>query len=278
MSGQTDLDYLLIGHIARDLTPDGPKPGGTVTFSGRLAQALGCRTAVLTSAAGDIDLGPIFPGIPVRAIPAAKTTTFVNTYTPAGRQQMVQAVAEPIRPGDVPAAWRRAPIVHLAPIANEIDPALIGLFSNSLVGLTPQGWFRRWDDDGRVHHGDWPEAEQVLPLAGAVILSPEDLPDEAWLARLQRWSRLLVLTRSEGGCTVFCRDETRHVPAPAVAEVNPTGAGDIFATAFLIRLHQTRGNPWEAAEFANRVASVSVTQDSLDDKIEAIKELVRSES
>jgi sugar/nucleoside kinase (ribokinase family) len=39
--------------------------------------------------------------------------------------------------------------------------------------------------------------------------------------------------------------------------VDPTGAGDVFATAFLIRLAET-GDPGQAARFANVTASFSV--------------------
>jgi sugar/nucleoside kinase (ribokinase family) len=44
-----------------------------------------------------------------------------------------------------------------------------------------------------------------------------------------------------------------------VAEIDPTGSGDIFAAGFLVRLHQTK-DPWEAARFANVLASASVTR------------------
>ena len=252
--------------------------GGTASFSGRTAQALGCRTAVLTSAAPDYDLSQALAGIRVQLVPAPETTTFVNVYTPAGRRQTVRAVAAPLTTTDVPPQWKRVPIVHLAPLVNEVEPAMIHVFSNSLVGLTPQGWLRRWDENGRVYAQDWPAAQQVLPLAAAVILSEEDLPYPAMLTRYRQWSNLLVLTQGDKGCTVFMGDEVRQVPAPSVVEVEPTGAGDIFAAAFLIRLHQTAGNPWEAARFANEIAAKSVTQRGLEAKIKrAAQRLLRDE-
>ena len=51
----------------------------------------------------------------------------------------------------------------------------------------------------------------------------------------------------------------RKFRAPTVKEVDPTGAGDVFAAAFFIRLYQTR-DPWEAARFATQLASISVTR------------------
>jgi sugar/nucleoside kinase (ribokinase family) len=268
------IDYLTVGHVCHDLTPAGPVPGGTAMYSARVAQALGCRTAVLTSVGPGFDLGPVLPDIAFECVPAAQSTTFENVYTPAGRRQTVHAVAKTMTAGDVPTAWQRASIVHLGPIVHEVDEGMIRLFSNSLVGVTPQGWFRRWGADGRVSVGDWPGLAEVLPLAAAVIVSPEDLPHPGLLDEIRDLASVVVLTQQAGGCKVFHRDEMREVPAPVVEEVNPTGAGDVFAAAFFVRMYQTKGNPWEAAVFANRMAAHSVSYDSLADKLNAIKELI----
>lgn len=270
------VDYLVIGHISVDVTPSGQKAGGTVVYSARTAQALGCRTAVLTSTSPDYDLAGTFPGILVRNSPSKRPTMFENVYTAAGRQQKIHSVANSLYVEDVPDEWQRAAIVHLGPIADEIDPAMVKLFSNSLVGITPQGWFRQWNGNGQVQARDWPEAKEVLPYSAAVILSMEDIPGRGTLDQIRKLSPLVVLTQQAGGCTVYYRDESRHIPAHPAEEVNPTGAGDIFAASFLVRLYQTKGNPWEAADFANRLAACSVAYDGLEAKIKAIKELLES--
>lgn len=273
MSGFTSIDYLLVGHVCHDITPEGLVPGGTAVYSTLTAQALGCRVAVLTSAGPDYELDRVLPSVDSYVVPSGQTTTFENLYTPSGRRQNLHAIANRLTADHLPRQWQRAPIVHLGPIANEVDPAIVTRFSNSLVGITPQGWFRRWKDDGRVYADAWQEAAEVLPFAAAVILSLEDLPHPGWLEQIVQWAPLVVLTQQSLGCTVFCRDERRQFEAPSIVEVNPTGAGDIFATAFLVRLHQTKGNPWEAAEFANQIAAQSVAHDSLEIKLNAIKEL-----
>lgn len=273
MSSFTSIDYLLIGHVCYDITAEGLVPGGTAVYSALAAQALGCRAALLTSADPGYELNRVLPGIEQYVVPAEQTTTFENVYTSQGRQQRLHAVANRLTADHLPRQWQRAPIVHLGPVANEIDPTMVTRFSNSLVGLTPQGWFRRWNDDGQVFSAGWSEAASVLPITAAVIVSLEDLPHREWLDKIRRWAPLVVLTQQSLGCTVFYRNESRQFQAPSVAEVNPTGAGDIFATAFLVRLHQTKGNPWEAAEYANRIAAHSVACDSLDAKLNAIKDL-----
>jgi sugar/nucleoside kinase (ribokinase family) len=189
---------------------------------------------------------------------------------------MLYTVADPIRAEHLPAAWRDTAVVHFGPLTNEVSPAMILQFPNSLSGLTPQGWLRRWTADGRVYARDWPEAEAYLPLADVVILSEEDLLNEAMLPRYRQTSRLLILTENARGCTVFARDEIRQIPAPTVTQVEPTGEGDIFAAAFLNRYDQNRRKPWQAAEFANLVAAQSVTQVGLDAKIKHIQTITEA--
>lgn len=263
-------DYLVIGHISRDLTAAGPAPGGTATYAAHTARVLGCRPAVVTSAGPEFDLERLFDGIEFCCRPAAQTTTFENHYLAGGRRQMISGRAADLSLADVPLEWRQPAIVHLGPIANEVDANLVTRFGASLIGLTPQGWLRQWAENGRVSAGAWPEAAAVLPLAAAAVLSEEDVPDPAILRSFRHWAPLLVVTRGAVGCDVYLRGEKQSFFAPAVRQVNPTGAGDIFAAAFFIRLRQTGGNPWEAAAFANRLAAQSTTQNDLAGKMVAM--------
>jgi sugar/nucleoside kinase (ribokinase family) len=271
------LDYLAIGHITQDLLPNGDRAfGGTVTYAAQTAAALGCRTGVITSVRAGEDVKAIFRvadtnEIKLHCVSGDQTTTFENIYSAAGRIQYLYQVAAPLGQSDIPAGWERAQIAHIGPVAQEVTPEIILRFSDSLVGLTPQGWMRRWDGSGRVTPVEWPLAAQYVPLAAATIISEEDLPDEAALAQFRAWAPILVLTKGPGGCVVFMDDEMRQVPTEAVQAVEATGAGDIFAAAFLIRLHQTMGNPWEAARYANEVAGRSITQKTLAEKISAIR-------
>ena len=267
------IDYLVIGHICSDLTPDGSITGGTVSYAGRTARAFGYQTAVLTSAAPDYNLQQALPGIYIHNVPAAETTTFENVYTPGGRRQTIHSRAEPLCAEHLPPDWLNAPVVHLAPVADEIDPEMILRFDKSLVGLTPQGWMRGWDEKGRIYARDWPVASRYFPLAAAVILSEEDLPDRAMLDHYRQWSRLLVLTEGSRGCTVFYKNKIRRIPTKPVKEVDPTGAGDSFAAAFLNRLHQNGGDPWNAARFANKAAGATVAAAGLDAKILRIQQV-----
>src|SRR5437763_1153320 len=68
---------------------------------------------------------------------------------------------------------------------------------------------------------------------------------------------LVALTRGAHGATLFVKSEPHDVAAFPAQEEDPTGAGDVFAAALLIRLYET-DNPFEAARFASGAAARSV--------------------
>lgn len=257
------VDYLMIGHITRDETPAGPRLGGTSTFSSLMAKALGLRVGLVTSWGADLPLGSLSE-IQIINLPAEHSTTFENITTPEGRIQTIFHVANNIDLNLIPEQWLGASIVHLGPVAQEVEPTLVRHLSNSLIGTTPQGWLRTWDDDGRVMPTEWPEASFVLSNVGAAVISSEDLGfDESRIEEMAIASRVLAVTDSSDGVRLYWNGDIRRFPPPRVNEVDTTGAGDIFATAFFYRLYTTR-DPWEAARFAVQLAAISVTRAGLD--------------
>jgi 1D-myo-inositol 3-kinase len=252
-------EFLVVGHVTKDLYADGFRIGGTATFASVTAARLGRRAAVLTRAGPDQALEEQLPGVEVLHLPSPLTTTFENVYGPDGRQQIIHAVADPLLCTDVPAEWRQTPIVLLGPLVREIDPEMVACF-NGLIGVTPQGWMRQWDESGRVSSRSWDSAASVLPTVDVLVLSREDLGgDLTPLQEYVRLCRIVVLTTGWQGATVFVGGEKHEVPARVTHEVDPTGAGDVFTAAFLVRLEET-GDPLLAARFANVVASFSVEQ------------------
>lgn len=252
------LDFLAIGHVTLDKRDGSYTPGGTVTFAALTARQLGYRAAVLTRAAADYPFAEALPGVQVHCLPSPVTTTFRNIYTPNGRIQYVDAVADPIPVSALPEGWETVPIVLLGAVAREIDPAFARAFPRALVGIVPQGWGRRWDETGRVHPTRWAEADEVRPYTHLLVFSEEDFGGDPEVHRaLIRSFPLVVVTLSARGCIVYQEGEPTHVPPRPANEVDPTGAGDVFSAAMLIRLYET-GDPLQAAYFANVVASFAV--------------------
>ncbi|WP_299026423.1 PfkB family carbohydrate kinase [uncultured Thermanaerothrix sp.] len=256
------VDYLVIGHVTQDLSPGGPVLGGTAAYAALTARAMGLRVGVITACHPETDLSPLSE-VQVLAWPAEHTTTFENLSRPEGRVQYLHRLATSLQLNMVPEAWRKTPIVHLAPVAQEVDPKLVRAFPDSFIGLTPQGWLRAWDAQGRVHFTEWPEARYVLEAANAAVLSLEDVAgNEAIIEEMLASIRVLVVTEGAAGARLYWNGDLRYFRPPAVQEVDATGAGDVFAAAFFIRLHQTR-DPWEAARYATQLAAISVTRPGL---------------
>jgi sugar/nucleoside kinase (ribokinase family) len=257
------IDYLLIGHLSRDLTPDGDRLGGTVAYAALTAYALGLRVGIVTSWGYEFPLEPYLGLLPIINTPTDSSTTFENIKTSDGRIQIIHNVAASLDLHMIPEIWLDTPIVHLAPIAQEVDPTLVRHLPYSMIGITPQGWLREWDQNGRVSLTEWPEAAFVLERAGATVLSIEDVHhEEERIEEFATASRVLVVTEGASGGRVFWNGDVRRFAAPKVDPIDEVGAGDIFATAFFHRFHLTR-DPWEAARFAAQLASNSVTRSGM---------------
>ena len=253
------VDYLVVGHVAHDLTPEGPRLGGTAAYAALTARALGYRVGVVTAAGKETSL-EVLNGISVVSIESPRSTTYENIYTEYGRVQYVRAQATRLDLKDIPEIWKQASIIHLGPIASEMDSVPPRDFAPALLGLTPQGWMRQWDSEGRVSPTQWINSEPALKNAGAVVLSREDVGgDDELLEYMAGQTRVLAVTEADAGCVLYWHGDRRRFRAPEMKEVDATGAGDIFAAAFFIRLFSTR-DPWEAARFATLIASHSVTR------------------
>lgn len=197
-------------------------------------------------------------GVAIYLLPSSETTTFRNIYRDGRRTQVLDARAASIMPEALPSAWRDVPVVLFGPLVKEIPSGWASVFPRALMGVTPQGWMRRWDEAGRVHPSRWENAAAFLKRADVVILSREDVGgDEEYLNSLASSARLMVVTDGWRGVAVYQHGTVHQVPPRPTHEVEPTGAGDVFAAAFLIRLAET-GEPLAAAHFANVVASMSV--------------------
>jgi sugar/nucleoside kinase (ribokinase family) len=271
MSGGSTPDVLIAGHFTRDITPDGWRVGGAALYAARTASLRGLRVAILTSAPEDVleAARAALPGVKLRVISSENATTFENTYRDGARTQRLRAVAQPLRARDLPDEWRVTPIALLAPVAREVDPDIASALAVRTLGLAAQGWLRTWDAGGRVQPAELDlAARDALGHCDVVVLSREDLtgPDATPSAvaqaeiTLNEWSasvRALAVTRGPEGAELWRAGRVDLLPGFPAREIDPTGAGDVFAATLVCAL-AAGATPEEAVTEANQVAACSV--------------------
>ena len=142
----------------------------------------------------------------------------------------------------------------LGPVMGELEEAFAPVFHLSLLGIGAQGWLRRLGRDNRVRQimpADF-HAHQMLRHARALFLSDEDIPPGSPRPRSRTGRdhvQIIAFTRGYNGADICVRGNWRHIAAFPAKVVDPTGAGDVFAAAFLIRLWES-GDVWKATRFA----------------------------
>jgi hypothetical protein len=257
-------DYLTIGHLTKDLSGKGFTLGGTAAYASKTAQSFGLNTALATSCTADLDLHSL-DGILLTRKSSQFDTTFENIETTHGRNQKLDSIAQRLTAEDIPAGYIDIPIIHIGPVADEVDENIISRFSRqSLIGITPQGWMRKRLETNQITYKPWIPGKETIERADSVIISIEDVQkDEETINGYAQQFKLLVVTEGFNGARVYQRGEQRHFSAPKMKVVDPTGAGDIFAAVFFIYLRAT-DNPWKAAEAAVHLASLSVGRKGLN--------------
>jgi sugar/nucleoside kinase (ribokinase family) len=257
-AGALTPEFVAVGHVTLDRFGATERPGGAALFAAITAQRLGLSAGILTAHGEDFPLELLPPQIEVVSVADQHTTRFEHRREESGRAMRVTVAARSLGPRDVPEDWREADIVMLAPIVGEVDPLIADAFGAATIGVAAQGYLRRVDRDGLVVPRSWEGAGLVLGRAQALFLSLEDVGGD--LAAVTEWFQRVpigVLTAGRDGAVLFVNGERYSVRPHRAQEVDATGAGDVFAAAFMIHYHH-HGDPWQAAEAAACVAALSV--------------------
>lgn len=224
----------LLGNLSRDLVPGGgARAGGGALHGARALQRLRVPARVVARCAvadRDALLPPLVRlGTPVRFVPGESTAAFSFTYDGDRRTMTVEALGDTWHPTDVPEL--RARWVHVAPLGRGEWPleTLARLGRRYRVSLDGQGLVRpahvgplELDDDfdRELLRHVW-----VLKLADE---EAEVIGDVDALG-----VREVVVTHGSRGSTVHWAGASEFVPARAI-DAEPTGAGDAFATAYIV--------------------------------------------
>ena len=90
------------------------------------------------------------------------------------------------------------------------------------------------------------------------FLSDEDVPNvDSFACKCSFSGVRLVVTRGCHGATIFSAGTARAIAPVSARQVDPTGAGDCFLAAFVVRLLET-GSEEKAGRFAAAAGALSV--------------------
>ena len=157
----------------------------------------------------------------------------------------------------------------LGPVLYELEmEAVVDLIRSAPgeVFLDPQGMLRRIGNDGEVEH--FCEKKTFKRLVGLVdFIKPNELEaevitglrDHVETAReLVKWGAdVAIVTLGENGSVACDRHNCLSVPAYKTTAVDPTGAGDVYAGAFLAEYSRT-GDLGSSCVYASAAASIMV--------------------
>jgi sugar/nucleoside kinase (ribokinase family) len=237
----------IVGNLSRDRV-DGSKPrvGGGPYHCGRALRALG-RSGVLVAKSAEADrrelLTPLVClGLPVRWHAAASTAEFTMRYEGDARTMWVEQLGEPWTPeeaeGWVANALAGIDWVHVAPLARSDFPSetLTVLGRGRRLSFDAHGLVRRPTTGPLELEADYDanvldqisllklaedEAELLLDGLDAKALRNLGVPE-------------VVVTFGSRGSLVYSAGRLERVTARSIpGEVDPTGAGDAFAAAYV---------------------------------------------
>jgi sugar/nucleoside kinase (ribokinase family) len=225
----------LIGNLSRDLLPGRPPQAGGGPFHGaRALQRLRVPARVIARCA-EADRDTLLPplvrlGTPTRYVRGESTNTFSFSYDGDVRTMSINALGDVWHPADVPelpsGRW-----VHVAPLARGEWPVetIAALARRRRVSFDGQGLVRR-PEIGPLQLDDDFDRE-ILRHIWVLKLADEEaevLGDPAALG-----VREVLLTHGSRGSTIYYGGTSEHVPAHAIG-TDPTGAGDAYATAYVV--------------------------------------------
>jgi sugar/nucleoside kinase (ribokinase family) len=260
---------LVVGHVTHDRFEQRVRAGGSAFYAAKTTRALGARARLVSTVGVDFERYEELHGLEMLLTVRDRTTTFENSYgVGRSRIQSVGAVGGAVTPRSLPPEWRKPDVLFLAPVIGEVDvPTWLDAIDAPLVGLGLQGALKGLGErDGSsrpVVPRPFGLTDDVLEQVGVAFLSDEDLAELAcldFLERLRRVVPIVVLTEGARGSRVWTRSGAYKVGTFPVISRDPTGAGDVYAAAFLVAMSEG-ARPGDAALLASAAASIVVEEE-----------------
>jgi len=255
------MEYLCIGHVCMDMMQSGFVLGGSASYCSLYAQVLGFKSGIITSYGDEFEFVDLIDRLDHKQVlKAQRSTIFENRYEGQKRKQILHSIAEKIYLDEF-ISKEELTILHLCPLADEL---VIGpnFSSDSFVCMTIQGWLRDRNAQREVVYKEMDF--EILKHADVVICSNEDIPEiDSKLEKLKSVTKLLIVTNGSSGATYYHDDVQVQINAFPAKMIDPTGAGDIFATGFCLKYIET-GDIKAAMIAGHCLASLCVEREGVE--------------
>jgi sugar/nucleoside kinase (ribokinase family) len=224
----------LLGNLSKDVLPGRPPHVGGGPYHGARALQRLRVPARIVARCSTSDREKLLPpvvrlGTPVGYVPGASTAEFTFTYDGDRRTMSMNAIGDTWRPADVPEL--RSRWIHIAPLSRAEWPAATvkTLARRYRVSFDGQGLVRRPDIGPLVLDDDFDR--ELLRYIWVLKLADEEAEVIGDVHALG--VREVVVTHGSRGSTVYCGGVAEEVKAHPLAR-DPTGAGDAFATSYIV--------------------------------------------
>lgn len=237
----------VVGNLSRDRVAGGePRAGGAVYHCARALRTLPVEATIVAKASDPALLDALARlGVPVSVRASSATSAFSFDYDGDRRRMVVDALGESWTPGEargwVAEALGDARWLHVGPLARSDFPpeTLAELGRGRVLSYDGQGLVRPAGTGELELDADFDpaltEALTILKLSeeeAAVVGTDLGVPE-------------VIVTLGSRGAIVYAEGGSEHVPTRALTGIDPTGAGDMFAAAYLVA--RAEGEPPVAA-------------------------------
>jgi sugar/nucleoside kinase (ribokinase family) len=237
----------LIGNSTRDkiITSHGEAEtiGGTVWYAAQLLARLMPQEAINVVGHGDALVKRHFEeqNVDVRYVKIdGRIAHFENNYTGALRRQHARMGVR-LEMSDIPPEAFDAEALLVGPLLQDIDLSILAAKRKGYLLLDVQGLLRHITPANQVIERMGPDAAMAiqhcdilkLNAREAQIITSTNHVDTALKNLYRMGPNLIVITQGSKGAHIYDGERLIHLSTPEVPVVDSTGAGDIFAAAFL---------------------------------------------
>ena len=249
----------VVGLVSLDrVDGDIPRLGGAPVYAARALRLLGQPAVVATKLADEDRPRLAGLGLPIVAKSAPRTIEFRIENDGDHRRMAIDELGEPWSTAEargwLPRALADADWVHAGALTRADFPpeTLAALARGRVLSLDGQGLVRRAAIGDLVLDSDYDP--DVLRHVSVLKLARDEL-DALGLELTERslgslGVREIVVTLGKTGAVVYAEGLAEHVPTIPLEGIDPTGAGDSWATSYL-GFRRRRHSPVSAARLAN---------------------------